>query len=302
MGEDHLRRWNKLSPGAEYPPKGRRTLKVLTSVVPPPRVKVEFVVSGDLSWGDIAARFRVEGRDLRAWNWQMREPKPGAVLTLWVDPAFPYTINPGHGPRIDPPAIPPGGLSVGKPDRGKLVNGVALPNSPLYDRGHRRLLWGSSYTLTHLTQAIADFRHDSGWTGTLVVGAISRKHGRRLPPHISHQSGRDVDIRLPRLPGLPDGGRPNPDEIDWLATWELVDALVETEAVDLILLDASLHRRLYEAARIRGETRETLRPVIQWPSWTPKADPIVRVGPGHKSHIHVRFKCAPDERRCRSKR
>lgn len=299
---EKLVEWNHLDAEAVYPPKRRRSLKVRTRRVAPPRLKVAVVPEDGETWGDIATRLRVEIPDLHAWNWQQRRLQAGRPLVAWVDPAQPWTYRPGEGPEV-PEAfdVPPGGLSVGRPQRGRLQRAVQLPPSPLYDRGTLRVLWGSSYTIEQLQVAFANFRHDTGFEHEVVIGSISKRGGRRLPPHKSHQSGRDVDIRLPLLQHVPPTKHPNPDEIDWYATWGLIKALGDTEAVTVIFLDADLHRRVYEAARVMGESRELLEDYLIFPQWRPKASPLVRHSRGHDEHIHVRFRCAEDEPRCRGK-
>jgi len=292
--------WNHLDTDAVYPPKRRRSLKVLTKRVPPPRVRVAYVPHEDETWGDVAATLRVEIPDLRAWNWQQRRIRPGRRLLAWVDPALSWTYRPSEGPAVPEQFdVPPGGLSVGRPHRGRIINAVQLPESPSYSRGAGRLLWGSTYTVENLMRAFAEFRHDTGFEHEIIVGSISKRNGRRLPPHKSHQSGRDVDIRLPLLPHVPRTKEPNPDEIDWYATWGLIKALGETDAVTVIFLDADLHRRVYEAARTMGESRDTLADYLIFPQWRPKSDPLVRHSRGHDEHIHVRFRCGPDEPKCK---
>lgn len=297
---DDLVEWNHLDPQEVYPPKRRRSLKVRPRRFAPPRVKVAYVPGEDESWGDVAAALRVEIPDLHAWNWEHRRIAAGRPLLAWVDPALPWTYRPGEGPRIpDTFDVPAGGHSVGRPQRGRLIDGVQLPASPLYTRGVPRVLWGSSYTVENLQRAFATFRHDTGFEHEIVVGSISKRNGRRLSPHLSHQSGRDVDIRLPLLPHVPETKSPNPDEIDWYATWGLIQALAETDAVSVVFLEADLHRRVYEAARSMGEQPDDLANYLIFPRWRPKADPLVRHASGHDEHIHVRFRCADDEPRCK---
>ena len=132
----------------------------------------------------------------------------------------------------------------------------------------------------------------------LRVG-FSRRRGGRFRPHKSHQSGRDVDVRFPRKPGVPKWGEPNRHEIDWMATWLLFKALIDTGAVQSIYVTAELQRDLYEAARALGFTHEELGPLITYPRDGPKQRAIVRHEKGHDDHFHVRFTCGPDEPKCR---
>lgn len=294
-----LLRWNKkLGPQTVFPEP--RTLRVRARRLPPPRVKVRYVVQEGEGWMDVSAKFRIGHRDLHAYNWRIRELSPGKAITLWVDPGWPQTIHPGEGPPVpDHFDVTPGGRSVGRPNRGRLQGGVLLPPSDLYTGKDKTSgLWGSSHTIEQIQRAFAIFRHDSGFTGEVIIGAISRRRGGRFVPHLSHQSGRDIDIRLPLWPGI-DDPTGSPDEIDWYATWELVQAFIETGEVGTIFLDVHRHRNLYEAARAMGETPESLTDVIPWPRFARDSRPVIRHSPGHDTHIHVRIKCGPDEPRCK---
>jgi hypothetical protein len=284
-----------------------KRIRVRASRLPPPRVKVKYVASAADTWDDIAAKLHVERLDLHAWNWQKRSLWEGRELVAWVDPGAAPTLRPGQGPEIPEELhVPPGGESTGRPHRGRLKGGVLLPESDLYTRRTpTHGLWGSSHTILQIQRAFAAFRHDSGYDGEVTIGALSRKHGGRFHPHVSHQSGRDIDIRLPLLPGVPETDVPNADEVDWYATWALIDAFVDTGEVSVIFLEVDLHRRLYEAARALGERREDLAEVLRFPTWAggegSGVRPIVRHSKGHDGHIHVRIECGPLERRCRRK-
>jgi len=297
-------KWNRLDPNKPFP-KRRRRIRIHARRIPPPRVAVRYVVVEGDEWGDIAAKFRVENPDLRAWNWQRRSLAPGRELLLWVDPGAPQTLHPNKGPALsDTIEVLGNGQSKGYPDRGRLIDGVMLPDSDLYTkRTSGSGLYGSAHTIWLLRTALANFRHDTGFEGEVVVGAISRRKGGRFSPHLSHQSGRDVDVRLPRLPGVPLSTiDPNPDEVDWHATWALIVALADTGEVGRIFLDVELHRRLHEAARQLGVSREEIREILQWPTWNQRGNPIVRHSRGHTGHIHVRFRCGPDEPKCKARR
>jgi murein endopeptidase len=173
-----------------------------------------------------------------------------------------------------------------------LIDGVRLPESELYTVRIPHQAFGTSYTIRNLQQAIADFRFTSGYPGELVVSAISRRGGRRLPPHRSHQSGRDVDIWLPTMPHARAGRKPGQDEIDWHASWLLIQALARTGAIKRIYLDNSNFRRLRRASKEYGVSWEQFCALVG-------GSALVWHSPGHDSHIHVRFKCTPGVRRCR---
>ena len=295
-----LRAWNpgKVQGGGLL--KKGKTLKIRATRIPPHLDQIEHVVVQGETWGSIAAAYRVEPRDLKAWNWRAGGLNEGEKLQVWIDPGKPWTVWRETGVEVpDPPEIPVGSLSKGRPQKGRLVDGVMLPESPLYTIRVPEISYGSTHTLRALVDGIHRLRKDAGYTGEIVVGSISRPRGGRFAPHLSHQSGRDVDIRLPRLPGVPPGHSPSPDEIDWAATWALIKSLVDTGEVSYIFLSGELQRNLHHAARSMGATHDELVRLIQWPYEYGEQAPVVRHSSGHDTHIHVRFRCGSDEPKCK---
>jgi hypothetical protein len=246
---------------------------------------------------------------LEAYNANV-ELKPGATIAVWIDPK-PYE------PR-DPNAKIPDydfgtdAQSVGRTNAGSLINGKQMPESPLYERRSPHLMYGSSYTIEHLLEAIAAFRRDVAYDGKLNLSDISKKGGGKLEPHKSHQAGRDIDIWLPTLKGVykvkyfKGGGqrerRPLHAEVDWYALWGLVRALIRTGAVEEVYLDWIYQEYVYRAAVNMGATPEELDEWIQWPRPRSSSKGIFRHSKDHLSHIHVRFKCAPWEKSCDGRR
>lgn len=294
---EDVERWNGLERGTRRVRPGA-TLRIEARRLPPPRHRVTHVVADGESWLDIAIEHRVDRRMLQAYNFRKKRLTPGQELTLWVDPGLPRTVNVRPGPEPPQVDLPRGALSVGRPQRGRILHAIQLPDSPLYTIRHPRWSWTTSHTARHIHDAIAGMRSRTGYAGEIVIGSISLEHGRRFPPHKSHQSGRDVDIRLPLLPGLDFRTTPRPEEVDWAATWELVRALADTGNVEVIFLAKTLHRRLYQAARMEGAADEDVAPLIQWVGRGPRKGALVRHARGHDGHIHVRIRCGPTEDRC----
>jgi hypothetical protein len=85
------------------------------------------------------------------------------------------------------------------------------------------------------------------------------------------------------------------DEIDWAATWDLIVALRATDAVQNIFLDRSLHPLLRAAARAAGAPGPDVDATIRS---EPGAVALVSHSNNHTQHIHVRFRCGPDESGC----
>lgn len=296
---DHIKEWNKLQSSRL---KRGQKLRIRARRVPPPRELLEHTVEEGETWGTVAAAYRVETPDLHAWNYGNAELEAGEELVVWFDPGAYWTVYRQPGPPLPTDlGVPDGGVSVGRPNRGRIKNAVQVPDSANYTRRNAAILWGSSHAVRQLVQAFANFRSETGYDGEVVIGSMSRPRGGRFHPHRSHQSGRDVDIRLPLLPGVTALGKPNADEIDWHAAWGLVSALLDTGEVHAIYLESKLQRRLYEAARQLGVPHEQLVERIQWPRSVPGVLAVVRHQKGHDAHIHVRFTCGVQEDRCKTK-
>lgn len=200
------------------------------------------------------------------------------------------------------------GLSVGGPSNGSLENGVQLPTSSQYTRLHPPLLWGSSYAVASFTAALATFRERSAYTGPIYVTALSQKSGGTFPPHASHQSGRDIDLWLPPLldaNGAPRSAKkgwlrtsPPLDDVDWDASWALVEAFASTGAVETIFMDARAQERLHDAATRAGATEARLDEILQWPRDSTSAGGLIKHSAKEPGDLHVRIRCAAWEPDC----
>jgi murein endopeptidase len=284
-----LREWNDLGPDTIV--KTRDRLRVWARKQPPPREKRVHVVGLGDTWGSVARAYGVSPSDLRAYNVRRtgRRLDEGERLDIWIDPLV-YARIEGHvaepGPAAD---IYPGGHSIGTPNDGRLVNAAAIPASPDYELRFPNSSWGTSHAVRQVVTAMHAFRTHSGFVGTISLGTMSRERGGEVGGHKSHQSGRDLDIRLPVKTGVPEGRRPRLRTIDWEATWRLVTAFVDTGEVGAIFLDADRQRWLRRAAERVGAPPEQIRHVL---------DDLVRHEPGHDIHLHVRFRCAAWEPEC----
>lgn len=256
------------------------------------------VREGD-SWDSLARELGSSAAELRAHNPRLTgELRPGDELDLWLAPVH-------AAPRRAALVVPSDARSWGSPHGGGgLEAGLRLPPDPRYDLRCPGHAYASSATATALLSGLGRLRER--YRGQIVVGDLSRAEGGRYGPHRSHQSGRDVDLWLPIVGGLYRSSpacrrcgtswcRPLPHEIDWRATWALIDALVQTGAVQQVFLDRALLPRLREAARAAGLDAAALRRAVQH---KPGAPALVTHSAGHVHHLHVRFRCGADEPAC----
>jgi LysM repeat protein len=305
--------WNKKVLGGGGLKAGR-DLRIHARRLAPPRKKIKYTVEFGDTWSEIATKYNIDVGDLRAWNKSVpKQFNAGQKITVYTNPRPPKiaSIDPNYVPGPDdievglqPDAlpvidVPKGGVSIGRPTKGRLYNGVQLPDTDYYDVRRPEEAWGSSHTVEMIQTALATFRRDSGYDGKIIVASLSKQNGGRFRPHRSHQSGRDADIRLPKKRGA-DLKSDDPNAIDWEASWKMIDAFIDTGAVEYIFLDYSRQKRLYDAARKLGVSKGELEKAIQYPRARKTNNGLVRHAEGHMVHIHVRIECPDNQARCQS--
>ena len=177
-----------------------------------------------------------------------------------------------------------GSASVGAPNRGSLLNGVALEPSPFWSVVRPERSWATAETAASIARAVQVVQRRFSGTPTLYIGDISRKRGGYLRPHRSHQSGRDADIGYYYRDGAAWYRRATAENLDCQRTWALVEALIEGGDVEYIFIDGSVQSLLREHARASGEDPAWLNVVFGNPRTA-----IVRHASGHRTHLHVRF-------------
>lgn len=279
-------------------------LKVRAKKVPLPQQKFAYTLEPwEDSWEELSRRFGTSVDLLRLYNPNVDELTAGTQITVWADPQISRRTSAANPPVVH---IQPGAISHGSPNHGSLENGIRLPESRDYVRRNLSLLFGSSHTLDVLTDAVARFRHEYHFDGVLVLSDMSRKTGGYLPPHRSHQSGRDIDIWLPTIKGAykdiyrRDDRKPKPEEVHWLAAWALAKSLIDTGEVLYIFLNYNVQEKLFQAA-VQLEATKEERNLIQWVPGRNlderRSHGIIRHAFGHTGHMHVRFKCSRQERR-----
>jgi murein endopeptidase/LysM repeat protein len=295
-----IREWNEMTADEQPHPWRPEPLRIRARQVPPPRQALEHVVAVGDSWGSIARRFGVDYRNLRAWNVSElgRELEPGEHVQIWVDPIVFNTIVDDH-PTTDRAAlVRPGAHSIGTPQTGGLIAGVQIPPGDGYELRFPKSAYGTTFAVRQTVAALDRFVARTSHPHPLSVGTMSRQRGGEIGSHLSHQTGRDLDIRLPLRAEVPQALNPTPRRIAWDVTWELVTAFAQAQRVQIIFLDYASQRRLYKAAKAAGASEEELDTMLQFPRGSGASLGLIRHSPGHEGHIHVRFGCGPSEPEC----
>ena len=300
VSREEIIRWNKKKLGSKQWIYAGMKLKIYARRIAPARQKMTYHVAFGDTWAEIATKFNVPVAHLRAWNKSVpKQFRAGQKLVVYTNPK--PVVGAGPDGRVPVPelSVRDNGLAIGHPHRGKLANGVRMPDSKLYTVRDPDKAYGTSHAVKTIHAAIATFRRDTAYAGKIVIADLSKQGGGRMRPHKSHQVGRDADIRLPRKPGASqkDGSA---STVDWDMSWQLVKAFIDTGEVEYIFLDYSRQKYLLQAAREAGATSKELERWIQYPQGSKKNKGVVRHSKGHNIHIHVRVKCAPGNSRCES--
>ena len=144
--------------------------------------RIRYRVHGGDTWERIARRHGTTPSQLRRWNPETsRTLGIGDELSVHVPAGFEPLPETGLGLDRDPQGlqllpIPDHGESRGRPSRGRLRNGVRMPDNPsLYLVRRPEFAYGSSHTVRNLQLAIAKFRETSRCTGPVVLSAVSRR-------------------------------------------------------------------------------------------------------------------------------
>jgi murein endopeptidase len=170
--------------------------------------------------------------------------------------------------------------SLGPPNDGRLVGGVPLPEGPAWAMPEDRTrAFATAETIAAVTAALQAYGARFPNTTPIQMGDLSARRGGRIYGHQSHQSGRDVDIRLV----MDDAG----ERFDADRNWFLVKTLVDTSDVRQVFLNRS------EQAWLRAAADADVGAAKAQAYFD-----LIDHEPGHTIHMHVRFACAREDKRC----
>jgi penicillin-insensitive murein endopeptidase len=179
-----------------------------------------------------------------------------------------------------------GSMSIGQPNSGALLNGKHVEASELMTLVDPAHAWGTEETLDYLTAALRKVHERFPDSAPLSLGHVSGQRGGPLRPHVSHQSGRDVDISFYYQDSARWYLRATEKNLDLPRTWAFVRALVSETDVEMILIDQGVQVWLRRYALEQGEDADWVEALFRGKG---ALRPIVRHAPGHATHIHVRF-------------
>ncbi|MDX9724029.1 MAG: penicillin-insensitive murein endopeptidase [Myxococcota bacterium] len=250
-----------------------------------PLHEVRWTAPRKLSAEALASLWGLPLAQLRALNPKLGETvEEGEALLV-------YRFNPFEPTR-----------SVGKPNSGRLVNGVPFPEGDAWElRETRRNHWGTRLAIGALHQALERYglRYPDG--PKMRIGDYSRRTGGRLKPHKSHRSGRDVDFNYVLLPGT-DGerrwGRVSEENFDAEKSWFIIKTLLDSGEVESMFVDRFVQKLLAREAA-KTLSKEHVFELFEYSFAGVNRSAPLQHWSGHRDHVHVRFRCAPGDRSCR---
>jgi murein endopeptidase len=243
----------------------------------------------------IAAILKVSEADLKRWNRLGRKRvKPGRRLKY-------------YGPKRR-------SESKGRPNKGSLVGGVNLDgdgdNMGIgFALAKRRVAtWGTPELIKLLRQCGRVYRgyFSIGKGPSIPIGDLSLRHGGPLRPHVSHQSGRDVDIGFIRKRSIKAGHFTNTKakQMDMYKQWVLLKCFLDSPKTQKVFMERSLVKamkayitKLYNPkGRKRRKRVKKLRKYLAF--FSGKKKRVIRPDNAHRSHMHVRIHCAKNDGKC----
>lgn len=198
------------------------------------------------------------------------------------------------------------GQSVGAPWDGALRSPSRLASGKGYVIRRPQRTYAAAHVVASMGRALSAFRAKFPKAHTIAIGDLSAQAGGPISDHRSHQSGRDADVGLvfkTKPSSYPASFVSYTDaELDLAATWGLLKAFVRTaddaRGVAAVYLDFDLQGKLYKWAKAHGVDDGYLRRIFQYPHGRGASAGLVRHEPNHDDHLHVRWKCAPEDKSC----
>ncbi len=254
-----------------------------------------------------------------AWTVLQRSPSPPpASAVVPPDPTPAPSTPPSPAAAKEPPrlvdsdAFPPHpqiGQSEGLPSDGHLHRPTRLPSGPDRIVRNPNAAFATADTVRHLDAALAELRRQHPTVHRVLVGDLSSEVGGRITGHVSHQSGRDVDVGFiykervgPGLRVFEDATREN---LNLRATFSLLRELSSSHGkpggMQWALLDYEVQRIMVQwARRYEAASPEELNRLFQYPKGAYAPAGLFRHYANHRDHVHVRYACPQQDGYCAS--
>lgn len=284
---EKIKKWNPRDLGGGKALRPGMRLVIHTDIPVRERRLGTYVVKRGDNLGKIAKKLDVSVKHLTNVNKvDPRKIKPGQRLSYYKE-----------GARKDSQA-------VGSHNRGRLIDGELLRPGPGYRVKEKNEVWGTNETVTTLVNCVAEYHKKHPNSPDILIGDISLKRGGSFRPHLSHQTGLDVDLGYIQ-PGVKEAVKrfvpASAKSIDIKRNWTFYRCLLRSKRVTMAFMNTYLQKMFRRALKkgtisIKGYTTDDL---FQVNSKRPYRA-IFRHAKGHHDHLHVRFACDEGDPRCRN--
>lgn len=276
--KDLIRLNSKLKNNANLLSVGQ-TIRVCPEIAPRETTKLEYTVQSGDTLSGIAKKYKLTSNELLGYQRgklkDANDLKVGQKLVVYKS----GSVIPGFGAYDD--------------DSGVLKSGVQMPPGKYYVLKTPSRAYGTGDTVRMIQSAINAYRRKWKSSPKIHIGDLSRKGGGPLKPHKSHQHGKDVDIGYVLKGDKKDEIRfvsANANNLDVARTWTLIKAFLDTDEVKYIFMDHTIQKLLYDHAKSKGVSKDTLDEFFQYPRGKGRGHGIIRHSKGHVNHFHVRFR------------
>jgi penicillin-insensitive murein endopeptidase len=154
--------------------------------------------------------------------------------------------------------------------------------------------WGTEETVSAVIRGLNLVANAIPDTQRVEIGDLSARHGGRLRPHRSHQSGRDIDVAYYRFDGNELTTFTSTARVDAARQWLLFRHWIARGEVTYIFVDRVIMRQLemYAAAHEPD-------PAVYRAAFGDNGDDgVIRYARGHSNHFHARFVCPASDSHC----
>lgn len=191
-------------------------------------------------------------------------------------------------------------VSRGLANNGSLSGGILLHNGPGYQVRNPKHSYGTALTIGLIMESMAHYAQKFPKGPKYIIGDISAQNGGKLSPHLSHQSGRDVDISyINKDKNFVGFFKANASTLDVEKSWATLEYFLKSGKIQYIFVDYDVQKFFYDYAKAHGYTDNQLKNLIQYPNGKKSYSAIMRHSKGHADHYHVRFVCANSDVNCK---
>jgi len=240
---------------------------------------VHRVRKGDSLW-TIARKYGVTVAELRRINGEKKRRSLRVGQSVIIKVRDPKTVRELRPYLKDWGRLEPGtGYVVKRPDKN----------------------YGRPWAIALVRQAIADLHERYPSSTDVFVGDFSGVMGGRIQHHLSHQTGRDVDLAyfLKGNPSVDDFVEVTPETVDVEKSWQLLESCLRTGRVKFAFMDYGLQPLFRAHAESLGYPPDDLDELFQYPREVTVREGVIRHVKGHADHLHVRFSCPPGDAYCK---